>query len=251
MPLPASCDPDPTSAPSNSSTSSPGAIASSRSPFKKAFASFSRSSGTATAHALKYSSSSASLRPSATHHSSTPPESSNLQLRVPATTPTMPPHDATLPKAAVSRTSSTAVSEAESSEHVKVDGNHGANNQAAEQSDQQDDSPLQKAINNPNHRPLPGHPGNLTPSQTEALLELTKQLQLDGALHDPDKQPPVYQETQLLRFLRARNFDVQAARTMYLKAEEWKKKVDLDRLVDEWVFDEEEEVAKSGWKMCE
>lgn len=112
-----------------------------------------------------------------------------------------------------------------------------------------DDSPLQCILRSPNARALPGHPGNLTPTQTQALHELTQALKSDGALHDPESEPPSYQETQLLRFLRARSFNVQAARAMYLKAEAWKKEIDLDRLVREFSFDERDAVAAHGWCM--
>ncbi|PWY98305.1 CRAL/TRIO domain-containing protein [Testicularia cyperi] len=112
-----------------------------------------------------------------------------------------------------------------------------------------EDSPLQKILKSPNAQPLPGHPGNLTASQTKALHELTAALRHDGALHDPETEPPSYQETQLLRFLRARNFNAQAARVMYLKAEAWKKEIQLDKLVREFKFEEREEVAAHGWRM--
>lgn len=111
------------------------------------------------------------------------------------------------------------------------------------------DSPLQKVLNSPNANPLPGHPGNLTDAQTKALHELTALLKQDDALHPPDSEPPSYQETQLLRFLRARSFNVAAARTMYLKAEAWKKEIQLDRLVREFEFSERDEVAAHGWCM--
>ena len=45
---------------------------------------------------------------------------------------------------------------------------------------------------------LPGHPGNLTKQQAEALYQLVVLLQKDGALHDPEQDPPTHQETQLL-----------------------------------------------------
>lgn len=76
---------------------------------------------------------------------------------------------------------------------------------------------------------------------------MSKQLEEAGAisLHNP----PHYQEHQLLRFLRARNFDVNASREMYLRAEEWKKSIDLDRLYSEFRFTERDDVAKFGWRM--
>jgi len=42
---------------------------------------------------------------------------------------------------------------------------------------------------------------------------------------------------------------------MFLKALEWKRVTNLDALVGDgegkWKFEEREEVAKSGWRMCE
>ncbi|SPO27697.1 related to SEC14 -phosphatidylinositol/phosphatidylcholine transfer protein [Ustilago trichophora] len=112
------------------------------------------------------------------------------------------------------------------------------------------DSPLQKVLLSPNANPLPGHPGNLTESQAKALHELTHLLRADKALANPDEaSPPSYQETQLLRFLRARSFNVAAARTMYLKAEAWKSEIGLDRLVREFEFTERDQVAGHGWCM--
>lgn len=37
---------------------------------------------------------------------------------------------------------------------------------------------------------------------------------------------------------------------MYLKAEAWKKEIDLDCLCKEFIFEEEEAVAACGWRMC-
>ncbi|SJX63792.1 related to SEC14-phosphatidylinositol/phosphatidylcholine transfer protein [Sporisorium reilianum f. sp. reilianum] len=119
----------------------------------------------------------------------------------------------------------------------------------ASKTDSFEDSPLQRVFKSPTAKPLPGHPGNLTAAQMHALHELTSVLKLDGALQHPESETPSYQETQLLRFLRARNFNVQAARTMYLKAEAWKKEIELDRLVREFRFDERDAVASHGWCM--
>ena len=83
----------------------------------------------------------------------------------------------------------------------------------------------------------------------QALHDLRSALKHDGALENPESEPPSYQETQLLRFLRARAFNVEAARAMYLKAEAWKKEIQLDRLVRDFTFDERDAVAAHGWCM--
>ncbi|PWN50568.1 CRAL/TRIO domain-containing protein [Violaceomyces palustris] len=103
-----------------------------------------------------------------------------------------------------------------------------------------------------------GHPGNLTPSQAEALVQLTTRLKQDGVLSDDNDDgddsdgqgsAPTFREIHLLRFLRARSFNVEAAREMYLKAQEWRREVKIDQLCRDFVFVEKEEVANCGWRM--
>lgn len=93
----------------------------------------------------------------------------------------------------------------------------------------------------------PGHEGNLSPQQAEALEKLRTRLTDEGYLSK--ENAPHYQETQLLRFLRARSFNVDAAATMYIKAEQWKEEIGLDRLCREFEFSERNEVARLGWRM--
>ncbi|SNX86032.1 related to SEC14 -phosphatidylinositol/phosphatidylcholine transfer protein [Melanopsichium pennsylvanicum] len=109
-----------------------------------------------------------------------------------------------------------------------------------------EDTPLQKVLHSLHVKPLQGHPGNLTDAQAKALHDLTVSLKLDGAIGD---EPTTYQDTQLLRFLRARSFNVAATRVMYLKAEAWKKEIHLDALVKDFVFSERDQVASHGWCM--
>lgn len=92
-----------------------------------------------------------------------------------------------------------------------------------------------------------GHPGNLSSEQQSALDKFRAELRRrkllgEGAL-------PAYLEVQLLRFLRARNFDVAAAAEMYSKSEAWKREIGLDRLCREFNFEERDLVAKHGWCM--
>ncbi|WFD32234.1 hypothetical protein MSPP1_003278 [Malassezia sp. CBS 17886] len=95
--------------------------------------------------------------------------------------------------------------------------------------------------------PAQGHEGNVSSTQQQALDKLTASLLADGAIEK--ENAPSYQQTQLLRFLRARNFDADAARTMYMKAQEWKRDMELDRLCAEFDFEEREDVAAGGWRM--
>ncbi|WFC94993.1 hypothetical protein MBRA1_001632 [Malassezia brasiliensis] len=95
--------------------------------------------------------------------------------------------------------------------------------------------------------PASGHPGNLSEEQHRAFHEFEKAL-VDANLISLDNPPP-HQYPQLLRFLRARNFDVGAAQEMYVNAEKWKESIELDKLYDEFEFEERDVVAKHGWRM--
>lgn len=93
----------------------------------------------------------------------------------------------------------------------------------------------------------PGHPGNVSKEQKDAYDQLRAALVAEKLLQDDDAPP--YEEAQLLRFLRARQFDVAAAKAMYFAAEKWKKDIELDRLRTEFTFDERDAVAAGGWRM--
>lgn len=92
-----------------------------------------------------------------------------------------------------------------------------------------------------------GHEGNLTEQQQQILDAFTKEL-VENKIISLENAPP-YQTTQLLRFLRARNFDKKAAMDMYVRTEEWRKKIDMDRLYEEFSFTERAQVARYGWRM--
>jgi hypothetical protein len=58
------------------------------------------------------------------------------------------------------------------------------------------------------------------------------------------------------RYLRAREWSVEAATKMYLDAQKWRKEVDLAGMMEEAgegkdIFAERKQVAEDGWKMCE
>lgn len=92
-----------------------------------------------------------------------------------------------------------------------------------------------------------GHEGNLTKQQQQILEAFTKEL-VENKIISLENAPP-YQTTQLLRFLRARSFDKKASMEMYLRTEEWRKKIDMDRLYEEFSFTERDQVARYGWRM--
>lgn len=59
--------------------------------------------------------------------------------------------------------------------------------------------------------PLPGHPGHTTPEQDAKVFQLRSELERLGYTERLDT-------LTLLRFLRARKFDVQAAKTMWVSS---------------------------------
>ncbi|KAK0540504.1 cytosolic factor, phosphatidylinositol/phosphatidylcholine transfer protein [Tilletia horrida] len=121
--------------------------------------------------------------------------------------------------------------------------------------------------------PIAGHIGNLSPAQEKAFAELRSRLSQAGLLGgDSQAASPSqrrqgskdssadeeekeegeafpYETVMLLRFLRARQFNVDAAYEMYSKAAQWRKSVDLDRSLEEFHFAEQEAVASYGWRM--
>ncbi|CAO1618315.1 unnamed protein product [Sympodiomycopsis kandeliae] len=98
-------------------------------------------------------------------------------------------------------------------------------------------------------KPRPGHPGNLSSEQTTALLSLTGRLSQDETLPDQSLFTAEQLEVPLCRFLRARSWNVDAAREMWNKSVAWKKEVNLDRQLSEFDFAERDAVAKAGWQM--
>src|SRR5271163_1489288 len=75
------------------------------------------------------------------------------------------------------------------------------------------------------------HPGHLTPEQEEKLEEFRKRLQDAGYKERLDN-------ASLLRFLRARKFDVQKAYIMFTECEQWRKDFGVDDIVKNFKFDE-------------
>ncbi|KAF9224456.1 hypothetical protein BS17DRAFT_779824 [Gyrodon lividus] len=100
-------------------------------------------------------------------------------------------------------------------------------------------SPMPKGVADPNYKPLPGRLGNLTPGQQHALDTLKKQLQDEGHF-----VPERMDHAMLLRFLRARKFDVAKTKAMILAAEQWREEYKVDDIVKNFVFTEKKEVDK-------
>jgi len=79
----------------------------------------------------------------------------------------------------------------------------------------------------------------MTVPQQHALDTLRKEVQDEGAF-----VPERMDDATLLRFLRARRFDVPKAKAMLLSAEQWRKEEKIDELVRTFDFKEREEVNK-------
>lgn len=84
---------------------------------------------------------------------------------------------------------------------------------------------------------MPGTPGNLDSAQEKALAELRKLLEDAGFIERLD-------DSTLLRFLRARKFDVQLAKEMFENCEKWRKDYGTDTILQDFHYDEKPLIAK-------
>ncbi|KAL3426285.1 sec14 cytosolic factor [Phlyctema vagabunda] len=83
----------------------------------------------------------------------------------------------------------------------------------------------------------PGHPGHTTPAQDAQVHQLRTKLEQAGYTERLDT-------LTLLRFLRARKFDVALSETMFVGCEKWRKDFNLDELVRTFDYKEKEQVFK-------
>lgn len=100
-------------------------------------------------------------------------------------------------------------------------------------------SALPDGITDPNYKPLPGRLGNLTVPQQHALDTLRKELKAEG--HFVEER---MDDAALLRFLRARRFDVAKAKAMIIAAEQWREDFGIEDLMKNFDFQEKAEVDK-------
>jgi len=99
------------------------------------------------------------------------------------------------------------------------------------------------------YQPPPGHLGNLTATQQSALDQLKKELKEQTDTKFMLEGEDGFVETRmgdsgLLRFLRARRFDVAAAKTMWLANEKWRKDFGVEEIVQSFDYKEKAEVDK-------
>ncbi|CAJ0762588.1 14270_t:CDS:2 [Entrophospora sp. SA101] len=84
-----------------------------------------------------------------------------------------------------------------------------------------------------------GHLENLNPQQTEILEQFRQELKDEGVF-DEKRHDDAY----LLRFLRARKFDLIKTKKMFIDCENWRKEFGVDELVRTFDYKEREEVMK-------
>jgi len=101
-------------------------------------------------------------------------------------------------------------------------------------------SALPPGVTDPNYVPQPGRLGNMTVPQQHALDTIKKELQEEEGAFVPERMD----DATLLRFLRARKFDVPKAKAMLLSAEKWRKDENVDEIVRTFEFKEKAEVNK-------
>ncbi|RKU42495.1 S14 cytosolic factor [Coniochaeta pulveracea] len=82
-----------------------------------------------------------------------------------------------------------------------------------------------------------GHPGHLTAQQQAQVHQLRLMLENEGYTKRLDT-------ITLLRFLRARKFDVELAKKMFVECEKWRNEVKLDETLPNWDYPEKEEMFK-------
>ncbi|ORY67209.1 phosphatidylinositol-phosphatidylcholine transfer protein [Pseudomassariella vexata] len=82
-----------------------------------------------------------------------------------------------------------------------------------------------------------GHPGHLTSQQQAQVSQLRLLLESEGFTQRLDT-------LTLLRFLRARKFDVNLAKKMFVDCEKWRKDTNLDETVPTWDYPEKVELFK-------
>ncbi|KAI9892576.1 MAG: cytosolic factor, phosphatidylinositol/phosphatidylcholine transfer protein [Vezdaea aestivalis] len=81
----------------------------------------------------------------------------------------------------------------------------------------------------------PGHPGHTTPEEDAKVHQLRAMLEQEGYTERLDT-------LSLLRFLRARKFEVQLSKAMFIECEKWRKEFEVENLIRNFTYDEKAKV---------
>ncbi|KAH8149993.1 uncharacterized protein LAJ45_06146 [Morchella importuna] len=81
----------------------------------------------------------------------------------------------------------------------------------------------------------PGHPGHTTPEQDALVVKFREELEKEGYTERLDT-------ITLLRFLRARKFDVPLAKKMFTDCEAWRKEFKVDEIMKDFEYVEKPKV---------
>ncbi|KAI9929187.1 hypothetical protein ASPWEDRAFT_168975 [Aspergillus wentii DTO 134E9] len=84
--------------------------------------------------------------------------------------------------------------------------------------------------------PQPGHPGHTTPEQDSKVQQLREELEKEGYTERLDT-------LTILRFLRARKFDVALAKAMFVECEKWRKEFGTDDLPRTFEYPEKAQIS--------
>jgi len=100
-------------------------------------------------------------------------------------------------------------------------------------------STMPEGVTDTSYRPSPGHLGNLTADQEKVLDQFRTILKDEGVFVEERMD-----DATLLRFLRARKFDLPKALEMIKSCENWRKDFGVDDIVKNFDFKEKEQVDK-------
>ncbi|ODQ56558.1 Sec14 cytosolic factor [Saitoella complicata NRRL Y-17804] len=82
-----------------------------------------------------------------------------------------------------------------------------------------------------------GHPGHLTSEQESKVVQLRAALQQAGCTERLD-------DPSMCRFLRARKWDINLAKEMFLNCEKWRREFGVDEIAKNFQYPEKEAVSK-------